>query len=66
MRTAVFALTAALVSFSGRGAFSPEREVMSKAYWDIWNDDACRKIDADIEKYRKDWHDRRTTKLEKK
>ena len=48
-----FFLTVALASLSGLGAFTPERDVMSKAYWDIWNDDVQRKIDADIEKYRK-------------
>ena len=52
MKNAFF-LTVAFASLSGWGAFTPEREVMSKAYWDIWNDDVQRKIDADIEKYRK-------------
>ena len=26
---------------------------MSDAYWKIWNDDVQKRIDADIEKYRK-------------
>lgn len=33
--------------------FVMDRSVMSKKYWEQWNDDAQKKIDADIEKYRK-------------
>ena len=31
----------------------PFGEVMSEAYWKIWNDDVQRKVDADIERNRK-------------
>jgi GH35 family endo-1,4-beta-xylanase len=31
----------------------PNRNVMSQAYWDIWNDDVQKQIDERIEKYRK-------------
>lgn len=30
-----------------------DRSVMSEKYWAIWNDDVQKRIDADIEKYRK-------------
>ena len=30
-----------------------DRSVMSNEYWNIWNDDVQKRIDADIEKYRK-------------
>ena len=42
--------------FAGGAAFAGfkvDRSVMSEAYWQIWNDEAQAKIDADIEKYRK-------------
>ena len=31
----------------------PDRGVMSDAYWELWNDDVQKEIDARIEKYRK-------------
>ena len=34
-------------------AFEVDRTVMSDAYWNTWNDDVQKRIDADIEKYRK-------------
>ncbi len=34
-------------------AFEIDRNVMSNQYWEVWNDDVQRRIDADIEKYRK-------------
>ena len=33
--------------------FTPDRSVMSDAYWAIWNDDVQARIDADIERFRK-------------
>ena len=33
----------------GNAGFVIDRSVMSDKYWQIWNDDAQRKIDADIE-----------------
>ena len=33
--------------------FTPDRSVMSDAYWKIWTPEALAKMDADIEKYRK-------------
>lgn len=41
-----------VVSFA-RAEFAIDRSVMSDAYWKIWNDDAQRTIDADIEANRK-------------
>ena len=37
----------------GVAEFKPNRSVMSDAYWKVWNDDVQKRIDADIEKYRK-------------
>ena len=37
----------------GRGRFTPDRSVMSEAYWKIWNDGLQKEIDARIEKNRK-------------
>ena len=34
-------------------SFQIDRSAMFDEYWRIWNDDAQRQIDADIEKYRK-------------
>lgn len=42
-----------LLVLSASAEFKVNRSVMSDAYWKIWNDDVQRKIDADIEKYRK-------------
>ena len=36
-----------------RNASEDKDAVMSKAYWDVWNDDVQKKIDADIEANRK-------------
>ena len=47
------AVAAVLVSAAAQAEFTIDRSVMSDAYWNIWNDDAQRQIDADIEKYRK-------------
>ncbi len=37
-----------LFAFSALAEFKMDRSVMSDAYWRIWNDDAQKKIDADI------------------
>jgi len=42
-----------LVAVSAAAEFKMDRKVMSQAYWDIWNEGVQKKIDADIEKYRK-------------
>ena len=44
---------AALAATAAQAEFKINRSVMSEAYWKIWNDDVQRRIDADIEKYRK-------------
>lgn len=46
-------LTIILTSISGWAAFTVDRAVMSSAYWEIWNDDVQKKIDADIDKHRR-------------
>ncbi len=46
-------VVAALAATSVQAEFKINRSVMSEEYWKIWNDDAQRRIDADIEKYRK-------------
>ena len=51
-----YCVALAAVCFAGRASFAEfkvDRSVMSDAYWKIWNDDVQKKIDADIEKYRK-------------
>ncbi len=44
-----------VVSFVSLAASAIEldKSVMSEKFWEIWNDAALKKIDADIEKYRK-------------
>ncbi len=44
---------AVLVSAAAQAEFAIDRSAMFDEYWRIWNDDAQRQIDADIEKYRK-------------
>ena len=53
MKKEMFALCAALLVSSGFAAFTMDRSVMSDAYWKIWNEDVQKRIDADIEKFRK-------------
>ncbi|MGN0854643.1 MAG: endo-1,4-beta-xylanase [Kiritimatiellia bacterium] len=36
-----------------RAEFKMDRQVMSERYWQVWNANVQRRIDADIEKYRK-------------
>ena len=36
-----------------RADFTMDRSVMADAYWQLWNDDVQKRIDADIDKYRK-------------
>ncbi len=45
-------LTAVAAGLSAQ-AFEIDKSVMSDKYWEIWNDDVQKRIDADIEKYRK-------------
>ncbi len=52
MKETLVALSA-LAAVSVQATFTLDRSVMSEEYWKIWNDDAQRRIDADIEKYRK-------------
>ena len=40
-------------ALSASAAFQVDRSAMSDKYWAIWNDAVQKKIDADIEKYRK-------------
>jgi len=60
MKTQIVAFVGLTVVSVGVGAcfaeetpFKIDRSVMSEKYWQIWNDAAQAKIDADIEKYRK-------------
>ena len=52
MRTKMIAV-AALAAVAAQAEFKIDRTAMSEEYWKIWNDDVQKKIDADIEKYRK-------------
>ncbi len=52
MRTLLIAFTALFLTAS-LSAYEPDRSVMSEKYWKIWNPEVMKKIDADIEKYRK-------------
>ena len=52
MKRMLLPLTA-FAALSASAAFQVDRSAMSKKYWEIWNDAAQAKIDADIEKYRK-------------
>jgi len=52
-RTVAISALCFLFSFSASAEFKMDKSVMSDAYWRIWNDDVQKKIDADIEKYRK-------------
>ena len=47
------AVAALSVPFVAAAGFSMDRSVMSEAYWNVWNDDVQRRIDADIEANRK-------------
>ena len=44
---------AALAAVAVQAEFKVDRSAMSEEYWKIWNDDVQKRIDADIEKYRK-------------
>ena len=44
---------AALAATAAQAEFKIDRSAMSEEYWKIWNDDVQKRIDADIEKYRK-------------
>ena len=46
-------IAAVVAAMSAQAEFTIDRKVMSDAYWSIWNEDAQKKIDADIEKFRK-------------
>ena len=46
-------LTIILMSIPGWAAFTVDRAVMSRKYWEVWNDDVQQKIDADIDKHRR-------------
>ena len=46
-------VVAALAATAAQAEFKIDRSVMSEAYWNVWNDDVQKRIDADIEKYRK-------------
>ena len=49
----VFVSFAVCVALSAAAEFTMDRSVMADAYWDAWNDDVQKRIDADIEAYRK-------------
>ncbi len=53
MRTIIAVAALALLAQSAQAQFEIDRSVMSDGYWKVWNDDAQKRIDADIEKYRK-------------
>ena len=44
---------AALAATAAQAEFKIDRSAMSEAYWNIWNDNVQKRIDADIERYRK-------------
>ena len=52
MKTKMIVL-AALAATAAQAEFKIDRSAMSEEYWKIWNDDVQKRIDADIEKYRK-------------
>ncbi len=52
MKTKMIAV-AALAAVAAQAEFKIDRTAMSEEYWKIWSDDVQKKIDADIEKYRK-------------
>ena len=49
----MFIMAAAGLAVAAQAEFKLDRSAMSEEYWKIWNDDVQRRIDADIEKYRK-------------
>ena len=49
----VFVLCLLSLVLSASAEIPLDRSVMSEKYWAIWNDDVQKRIDADIEKYRK-------------
>lgn len=49
----IWLLMACLFAAASAQAFKIDKSVMSDKYWAIWNDDVQKRIDADIEKYRK-------------
>ena len=51
--TMMVVLAATATPFAARAEFTIDRSAMSDDYWAIWNDDVQKRIDADIEKYRK-------------
>ena len=56
MKILLVALTAAMGIFAStlaRADFALDHSVMDAKYWALWNDGVQRRIDADIEKYRK-------------
>ena len=53
MVAVVAAAIASNAALAGGTVFEIDRSAMSDAYWAIWNDDVQKRIDADIEKYRK-------------
>ena len=53
MKHCILALTAGISIAIAAADFTIDRSAMSDAYWSIWNDDVQRRIDADIEHYRK-------------
>ena len=52
-RLTTITLAAASAALCARAAFEMDRSVMDAKYWETWNDAVQRRIDADIEKYRK-------------
>lgn len=52
MKNTVFAVVT-LAAFAAHAEFKMDPSVMSEKYWALWNDDVQKRIDADIEKYRK-------------
>ena len=53
MKNLIFASVAVLMASGLRAEFKMDASVMAEGYWKLWNDDVQKRIDADIEKYRK-------------
>ena len=53
MKNLLTAAGAAILAIGAQAGFTPDKSVMDKAYWALWNDEVQAKIDADIEQYRK-------------
>ena len=53
MKKIICASVALLTAAGLRAEFKMDPSVMAEGYWKLWNDDVQKRIDADIERYRK-------------